>query len=149
MKKIKNKMRKGVLQLNDENAFDLFIASTDIKFRYYHDTQKVLGTTNGMLVLQDFEAITPNLLCRTIETVQGGGIIVFLLSNMTSLKQLYTITMDVHDRYRTESNQLIEPRFNERFILSLASCKNVLAVDDELNLLPITSHMKTMEEIEK
>ena len=58
-----------------------------------------------MLILQDFEAITPNLLCRTIETVHGGGIIVFLLSNMTSLKQLYTILMDVHDRYRTESNQ--------------------------------------------
>ena len=26
--------------------------------------------------VQDFEAITPNLLCRTIETVEGGGIVV-------------------------------------------------------------------------
>ena len=84
------------------------------------------------------------LLCRTIETVQGGGVIIFLLSNMTSLKQLYTLSMDVHDRYRTEKNKDIEPRFNERFILSLTSCKNVLAVDDELNLLPITNNMKNM-----
>ena len=52
--------------------------------------------------------------------------------------------MDVHDRYRTEKNKDIEPRFNERFILSLTSCKNVLAVDDELNLLPITDNMKNM-----
>ena len=70
--------------------------------------------------------------------------IIFLLSNMTSLKQLYTLSMDVHDRYRTEKNKDIEPRFNERFILSLTSCKNVLAVDDELNLLPITNNMKNM-----
>ena len=149
MKKIKKQMNKGVFEINDENAFDLFISTAEIKFCYYHHTQRILGSTFGMLILQDFEAITPNLLCRTIETVQGGGIIIFLLSNMTSLKQLYTITMDVHDRYRTEANKEIEPRFNERFILSLSSCKNCLAIDDELNLLPITSHMKNMVKEEK
>ena len=149
MKKIKKQMNKGVFELNDENAFDLFISTADIKFCYYSETQRILGTTFGMLILQDFEAITPNLLCRTIETVQGGGVIIFLLSNMTSLKQLYTLSMDVHDRYRTEKNKDIEPRFNERFILSLTSCKNVLAVDDELNLLPITDNMKNMSIQEK
>jgi N-acetyltransferase 10 len=46
-----------------------------------------------MLILQDFEAITPNLLARTIETVEGGGIVVLLLKTMTSLRQLYTMTM--------------------------------------------------------
>ena len=144
MKKIKKQMNKGLFEINDENAFDLFISTVEIKFCYYHETQRILGSTFGMLILQDFEAITPNLLCRTIETVQGGGIIIFLFSNMTSLKQLYTISMDVHDRYRTETNKDIEPRFNERFILSLSSCVNCLCVDDELNLLPITSHMKNM-----
>jgi N-acetyltransferase 10 len=44
-------------------------------------------------------------LARTIETVQGGGIIVMLLSNLNSLSQLYTLTMDVHARFRTESHQ--------------------------------------------
>ncbi|MEQ2183706.1 hypothetical protein GOODEAATRI_000714 [Goodea atripinnis] len=42
---------------------------------------------------QDFEALTPNLLARTIETVEGGGIVVILLRTMNSLKQLYTMTM--------------------------------------------------------
>lgn len=46
-----------------------------------------------MLVLQDFEAITPNLLARTIETVEGGGLVVLILKTMSSLKQLYTMTM--------------------------------------------------------
>lgn len=90
-------------------------------------------------VLQDFEALTPNLLARTIETVEGGGIIILLLKTMTSLKQLYTMTMDVHARYRTESHQDTVARFNERFILSLAGCESCLVVDDELNVLPISS----------
>ena len=43
--------------------------------------------------MQDFEALTPNLLARTVETVDGGGIVVLLLRTMSSLKQLYTMTM--------------------------------------------------------
>jgi len=43
--------------------------------------------------LKDFEALTPNLLARTIETVEGGGAVVILLKSMESLKQLYTMTM--------------------------------------------------------
>jgi tRNA(Met) C34 N-acetyltransferase TmcA len=42
---------------------------------------------------QDFEAITPNLLARTIETVEGGGVVILLLKGMSSLKQLYALTM--------------------------------------------------------
>ncbi len=61
---------------------------------------------------QDFEALTPNLLARTMETVEGGGIVVLLLSSMSSLTQLYNLTMDVHARFRTESHQEVvgEPR---------------------------------------
>ena len=56
-------------------------------------------------VTQDFEALTPNLLARTMETVEGGGIIVLLVSSLDSLSKLYTMTMDVHSRFRTESHQ--------------------------------------------
>lgn len=91
-----------------------------------------------MCVLQDFEAVTPNLLARTIETVEGGGLVVLLLKTMTSLKQLYSMAMDVHTRYRTSSHDSVTPRFNERFILSLGSCPDCLFLDDELNVLPIS-----------
>lgn len=91
--------------------------------------------------MQDFEALTPNLLARTIETVEGGGVIVLLLRSLTSLKQLYTMTMDVHARYRTEAHQEVTARFNERFILSLADCRHCLVLDDQLNILPVSSHM--------
>jgi N-acetyltransferase 10 len=33
----------------------MFISATDIRYCYYSETQKILGSTYGMLVLQDFE----------------------------------------------------------------------------------------------
>ncbi|KAI0308709.1 hypothetical protein OF83DRAFT_1160306 [Amylostereum chailletii] len=101
-----------------------------------------------MLILQDFEAVTPNLLARTIETVEGGGLVVLLLKTMTSLRQLYNMTMDVHARYRTSSHDDVVARFNERFILSLGSCDDCLVLDDELNVLPISrgKDIKAIEE---
>jgi len=66
---------------------------------------------------------------------------------MTSLKQLYTITMDVHNRYRTDAFQEIEPRFNERFLLSLSKNKNCIVLDDELNILPISDHINEIKTI--
>ncbi|KAF9916487.1 hypothetical protein BX616_003628 [Lobosporangium transversale] len=136
--KIKRDVKRGIREVNEEDPFELFISVTNIRYTYYKETQKILGNTYGMCVLQDFEALTPNLLARTIETVEGGGIIVLLLKSMSSLKQLYTMTMDVHSRYRTESHHDVVARFNERFILSLGTCPSCLVVDDELNVLPIS-----------
>ena len=81
-------MARGLYDTNRDDPFDLFISSTDIRWCYYKDTQKILGTTWGMCVLQDFETLTPNLLARTVETVEGGGIVVLLLKTMSSLRQL-------------------------------------------------------------
>ena len=139
MKKIQKKIQSGKLDVNDDDPFELFVAATNIRYCYYNETHKVLGNTFGMLVLQDFEAITPNLLARTIETVEGGGIVAILLRSANSLKQFYTMAMDVHARYRTESHQEVAARFNERFILSLTTCKQCLVVDDQLTILPISS----------
>lgn len=83
-------------------------------------------------------------MARTIETVEGGGIVILLLKTMTSLKQLYTLSMDVHSRYRTESHQDVVSRFNERFLLSLTNCTQSLLMDDELNILPISVASRTI-----
>ncbi|XP_029437928.1 RNA cytidine acetyltransferase isoform X1 [Rhinatrema bivittatum] len=140
MRKLLKKIKSGAFNIKEDDPFELFIASTNIRYCYYSETHKILGNTYGMCVLQDFEALTPNLLARTVETVAGGGLVVILLRSMNSLKKLYTMTMDVHARYRTEAHQDVVGRFNERFILSLASCKNSLVIDDQLNILPISSH---------
>lgn len=203
MRQLQKKIKSGTLDLKQDDPFELFVAATTIRYCYYAETHKILGSTYGMCVLQvrkwwvglnttlpraigcrlfigsqkraqceinyifrdkdlklgfyyeiyclacnlaivllqDFEALTPNLLARTIETVEGGGVIVLLLRSLTSLKQLYTMTMDVHARYRTEAHQQVTARFNERFILSLADCRHCIVLDDQLNILPVSTHM--------
>ncbi|KAK5195457.1 N-acetyltransferase 10 [Exophiala xenobiotica] len=136
--KIKKEVKRGIRDANTEDPFELFVTLHNIRYVYYKETDKILGNTYGMCILQDFEAITPNLLARTIETVEGGGLVLLLLKGMKSLKQLYTMSMDVHSRYRTEAHDDVVARFNERFILSLGACDSCLVVDDELNVLPIS-----------
>ena len=146
MKQLQKKVRQGAVDADEDDPFELFVAATSIRYCYYKETHKILGRTYGMCVLQDFEALTPNLLARTVETVEGGGVIVLLLRSVDSLRQLFTMTMDVHARYRTEAHQDVVGRFNERFILSLASNKMCLLIDDRLNILPLSSHAKNITE---
>lgn len=136
--KIRKEIKRGIREANTEDPFELFLSLQNIRYVFYKETEKILGNTFGMCILQDFEAITPNLLARTIETVEGGGLVLLLLKGMKSLKQLYTLSMDVHSRYRTEAHDDVIARFNERFVLSLGSCDSCLFVDDELNVLPIS-----------
>ncbi|OLY84057.1 UPF0202 protein [Smittium mucronatum] len=129
--KIKREIKKGIREPNKEDPFEMFITLTDIRYTYYKESENILG--------------------NTFETVEGGGIIVLLLKSMKSLKQLYTLTMDVHSRYRTEAHNDVVGRFNERFILSLAGNKDCLFIDDELNVLPISEgrSVKALPESEK
>ncbi|MCJ1272686.1 killer toxin resistant protein [Puttea exsequens] len=143
-KKIRKEIKRGIREANTEDPFELFLTLHNIRYVYYKETDKVLGNTYGMCILQDFEAITPNLLARTVETVEGGGMVLLLLKGMKSLKQLYTLSMDVHSRYRTEAHDDVVARFNERFVLSLGSCDSCLFVDDELNVMPISGGKNVM-----
>jgi N-acetyltransferase 10 len=136
--KIQKEIKRGIREANSEDPFELFVSLHNIRYTYYKETDKILGNTYGMCILQDFEAVTPNILARTIETVEGGGLVILLLKGMSSLKQLYTLSMDVHSRYRTEAHDDVVARFNERFILSLGSCDSCLVIDDEFNVLPIS-----------
>uniref|UniRef100_A0A3P8ZL59 RNA cytidine acetyltransferase n=1 Tax=Esox lucius TaxID=8010 RepID=A0A3P8ZL59_ESOLU len=147
MRQLQKKIKTGTLNIKQDDPFELFVAATNIRYCYYNETHKILGNTFGMCVLQDFEALTPNLLARTVETVEGGGIVVILLRTVNSLKKLYTMTMDVHSRYRTEAHQDVVGRFNERFILSLSSCKTCVVIDDQLNVLPISSHIANIKPV--
>jgi N-acetyltransferase 10 len=142
-KESKKSMKAGMYDSNLEEPFEMFQRTNDIRYCFYRESEQILGKTYSMCVLQDFEALTPNILCRTIETVEGGGIIVILLRTMSSLRQLYSVTMDMHKKYTPEGQEAktgdMEPRFNERFILSLGSTKNCIVMDDEMNILPLSS----------
>ncbi|KAG6775480.1 hypothetical protein POTOM_018936 [Populus tomentosa] len=143
-KQVKKLMQRGLLDPEKVDPFSLFLETGGLTYCLYKDSERILGNTFGMCILQDFEALTPNLLARTIETVEGGGLIVLLLRSLSSLTSLYTMVMDVHERFRTESHFRASGRFNERFLLSLASCKACVVMDDELNILPISSHIRSI-----
>ncbi|KAL1379448.1 hypothetical protein pipiens_003790 [Culex pipiens pipiens] len=148
VKKRAKKIQAGKIDINESDLFDTFRVSTTIHGRYYKDTHTILGKTYGVCVLQDFEALTPNLLARTVETVEGGGLIILLLKTINSLKQLYTMSMDVHKRYRTEAHQDVTCRFNERLILSFADCSRCLLVNDDLTVLPLSSKTAEVRPVE-
>ena len=76
-------MKSGRREPNEQNPFEIFVTVTDIRYTYYKESHKILGNTYGMCVLQDFEAITPNLLARTIETVEGGGVSSMTMTSRT------------------------------------------------------------------
>ncbi|PON58698.1 TmcA/NAT10/Kre [Parasponia andersonii] len=143
-KQLKKLVQSGLHDLERADSLSLFLETAGLTYCLYKDSERILGNTFGMCILQDFEALTPNLLARSIETVEGGGLIVLLVHSLPSLTSLYTMVMDVHERYRTESHSEATGRFNERFLLSIASCRACVVMDDEYNILPISSHIKSI-----
>ncbi|WJX23106.1 hypothetical protein P8452_12349 [Trifolium repens] len=143
-KEIEKLRQRGLLDRDRADPFALFMGTKKITHCLYNKSDTILGNTFGMCILQDFEALTPNLLARTIETVEGGGLVVLLIRSLASLTNLCTLVMDVHARFRTESHNEVTGRFNERFLLSLASCKTCVVMDDELNILPVSSHIRSI-----
>ncbi|XP_076069468.1 RNA cytidine acetyltransferase-like [Oratosquilla oratoria] len=134
-KQLEKKLKSGKCDISEENAFELFLLSTKIKYCSYSDTQQILGTTCGMCVLQDIQGMTPNSLCRVMETVSGGGVILILLSSMSHLKEIYDLPMDAHTRLSTYSHPKVSPLFNERFAISLAWCNTCLVLSESLQVL--------------
>ena len=50
MRQLQKKLKSGTVDLDD--PFELFIAATTIRYCYYSETHKILGSTYGMCVLQ-------------------------------------------------------------------------------------------------
>lgn len=51
-KKIKRDIARGLRTADEENPFELFISSTEIRYVFYKETANILGNTFGMCVLQ-------------------------------------------------------------------------------------------------
>jgi len=134
----KNSLGFSSNNVKDNESFEEFIVATNISYCKYHETHKVLGQTYSMCILQDFEGITPNLMAKTIETVEGSGLIIFLLKSMKSLRQISSMVMDCHSSYKSESQENVVGRFNERLVLSLKTCENCLVVNDEMKIVSLT-----------
>jgi N-acetyltransferase 10 len=121
---------KTISRKTEQKEFgDYFKNKNQIRYCYYKDTKKILGNTYGMCILQDFESITPNSLARIVETVQGGGTIIFFLDTYNKKKNLLSLSMDIYQNFKNQAYQSITSRFLDRFFLSLKSCSTFLQLD--------------------
>ena len=74
------------------------------------------------------------------------------LRHYTTLRFLLVSSLtpqDVHSRFQTDAHKDVVPRFNERFILSLMTCPTSLILDDELNVLPLAKHTKSIAAVKE
>ena len=56
----------------------------------------------------NFESFISSL-ARTIEAVEGGELVLMLLSKLSSLKQFYPLNTEVHKRYQIDVYQDLKP----------------------------------------
>lgn len=52
MKSLQKKIKSGKLDVKEDDPFELFVISTNIRYCYYNETHKILGNTYGMCILQ-------------------------------------------------------------------------------------------------
>jgi len=167
-KELKSLKKKG--EMNEQyGELSSWIKTAKRQFVKYSETESVLGQTFDMLVLQDFESLTPNGICRTMETVVGGGIIIMLFKGIEDVNTLHTLSvqqardvlvskeyqMDVHRKYRTNreegglaATQIgdVVGRFMSRMFVSFGDVKHSLFVDDELNVIPINDYADVLKD---
>nr|UXY86640.1 N-acetyltransferase 10 [Cryptomonas paramecium] len=133
----KNKPNPNINYFNKKSNFSNLL---NIRYCYYNEVNKILGNTFGMCILQDFKFLTPNILAKTIETVEGGGLVLFLIKTTKNLDDIYHMSIDVYRNFKSESYRKITGRFCERFLFSLNSCSTFLAIDENLKNLFSTNH---------
>nr|UXY87049.1 N-acetyltransferase 10 [Cryptomonas sp.] len=133
---IKKNRNKNSRDKDREN----FLSVTKIQYCYYNEINKILGNTFGMCILENFEALSPNILAKVIETIEGGGVVIFLLDTVNSIDRFHSISMDIYKKFETGSYKRISGRFLERFIFSLSACPTFLAIDDNSNIISSISH---------
>ncbi|KAM0680824.1 N-acetyltransferase 10 [Glugoides intestinalis] len=120
-----------------DDASDLakWIKIQDPDYISYKENNRILGRTCDMLILQDFEALTPNMIACAIETVRGGGVIILLFDQEKSIKEIIARKSEmVLEAVGQETIQ----RFNRRLFKSLVQNSFVIFLDSKLRVMDIT-----------
>mmetsp|Transcript_38975 Transcript_38975/g.79791 ORF Transcript_38975/g.79791 Transcript_38975/m.79791 type:complete len:332 (+) Transcript_38975:70-1065(+) len=127
----KIKQKFGKKWKNQVNFFN----KTNVRFCYHNQTSQILGETFGMSIIQNFETISPNILARVIETVEGGGLIVFLIETVNPFEKLKNVSLKLHKKFEKMAYKTLAGRFMDILLFSLNECPTFLILDDKLNLI--------------
>lgn len=129
------KMKKK--ELVDEDDLSIFMRMNELEFIEYRESEKILGQTVDMLILQDFEALSPNLIAMSMEAVRGGGIIVLLLDNVDSIEAQEACVKSTN--MGAQGSKGISSRYNKRLLRSLTDSNFVLFLNDKGAVLDINN----------
>ena len=99
-----------------------------IEFVPYHETQKVLGRTYDLAILDLINNLEPNDLGRLMGVVQGGGLYIFLTPKFSTYQKIITRFQStlLTPQYGIES---IRHLFVKRFLKKLFSHDGILIYD--------------------
>ncbi|TBU06459.1 helicase [Hamiltosporidium magnivora] len=143
MANLSNQVKSGMVV--EEDAFEVFNSSTNVDYILYGECDRVLGRTYDMCVLQDFDCITPNIMAKTVETVCGGGLIIFLLENIYKLEDAFEMKMDIHKKFGDLENEKM--RFNKRLFCSLKKSKFTIFLNENMEVLNISKYKSKKNEL--
>lgn len=109
----------------------------------YKESHRILGRTCDMLVLQDFEMLMPNTLVTAMESVRGGGLILFLLDQAKTLAQIIETRNELHAQNGATDGAKLDHLFNRRLFKSLSTTPNCIFLDYKMRIMSITRHYQT------
>lgn len=92
----KAKRRKaagGTANSNQLTNLESFLVNTEISYLLHRDTDKALGSTNDLVVLQDFHSLPANALASVAETLTGGGVLLLSISSDSISDSIYLARM--------------------------------------------------------
>ncbi|KNH08278.1 hypothetical protein XU18_1179 [Perkinsela sp. CCAP 1560/4] len=137
----KEKLSGRIVSASTHENFENFLSQTNIRYCFYKESKKIIGNTYGMVILQDFESLTPDVLARVIETASGGGIVLFMMRALNSLERLHSLLVKGNSKPSLHGAS----NFQNRLIRSFAECRSFLCIDDGLNILPITAGISKLQ----
>lgn len=119
----------------DDSLLMKWIKIHDPEYVIYKESNRILGRTCDMLIMEDFEAVTPNIIASCMETVKGGGIIVLLFNREGTLNDLISTKSEMVDEY---SKDKVIPRFNRRLFKTLRNSACTIFLDSKLRVMDLT-----------
>ena len=130
-KHIKN-FKISVSLNNNNKSQKNFSLGLNATYCCYDETRKILGNTFGMCILEDFELISPNVLARVIETIEGGGLILLTTQTSNSLKNLKNLSLEIYKNWNSHTFSKITSRFIKNFIFSITECQTFIHLSEDI-----------------
>ena len=134
-KELRSSLRQKLINEDEADLIDIFFKVNNLSYCKYDESHRVLGRSYDMVILQDFENLTPNIMAKTIETCRGPGIVLFLVKKLKDLKDIFNISLESSKRFLTGNYNKSQKNFMNRMVRLMQDSEGFYFLDDSLNVL--------------